>query len=95
MSSNSLSIARAANEFANTEFGKHYIQRLKGLRKDLLKKSMDRNLTDYQKSSYASEAYSYNSEIEYFEIAHSIISNPDIISKLRSKLKDKEFNDII
>lgn len=86
-------IARDAAAFANSRFGKHYLKRLKKSHARALRVTLDKSYSDSYRANSASEAAVYASELEYFEIAHSIASNPSLVRRLAAKFIGKEGGD--
>lgn len=83
-------IARDATAFAASDFGKHYLDRLEKAHERCMTAVMNVELSDSYRANMASKASAVSAELEYFEIAKSIINNPKLLQRLRDKLNKKE-----
>ena len=89
MADSSLALANEAVVFAQSEFGKHYLQRLDRIRSDYRKKAEDVRATESESRAFSLKASAYDDELGYFRTAMEIVSNPSIVKRLKDKLKAK------
>ena len=89
MADSSLSLARLASQFVQTEYGKHYVERLERIRTDYRNRAESVNATESESRAFSLKASAYDDEIRYFKTAIEIASNPSIVKRLTDKLKQK------
>ena len=87
MANQSLALAHEAVTFSRSEFGKHYLARLRMIRDDYRKKAEDIRATESESRAFSLKASAYEDEIGYFKTATEIVSNPSIVKRLTDKLK--------
>jgi len=89
MADNSLAIANMATQFAQSEWGKHYVARLERIRDEYRKKAGLLTITADESRAYSVKATAYDDEISYFQTAQTIVSSPNLVKMLKDKLKSK------
>lgn len=87
-------IAADAKAFADSRFGMHYLDRLNKAHARCMETVMDLDCSDSYRANMASKASAIRAEIEYFEIAQNIATNPTILERLRLKAERKKAPDI-
>lgn len=83
-----------ANEFADSRFGAHYMERLEAAKQRAVAQTMDKRLTDSERAHAGTVAATLQAEINYFNIARTVKVTPSLMDKLRRKFKEKEATDI-
>ncbi|MCA1565830.1 MAG: hypothetical protein LC803_09370 [Acidobacteria bacterium] len=85
-----LQLVYDANEFANSRFGQHYLNRLVQAKEREMRMAMDARLTDSQRAHAASRAATVQAELDYFETAKTVRETPSLLNRLRRKLTGEE-----
>lgn len=76
-------IASDATAFAESRFGKHYLQRLTEAKERALRAAMNVELTDSQRAHAGTEAAVYEAEFGYFQTAQTITKDSSMLKRLR------------
>ena len=80
-----LRLTQEATMFAESDFGQHYMSRLRQLRQSALDQQMDRSLDSTSRIWLAAQASTLDAEIQYFAIAGMLKDNNKVMQSLRDK----------
>lgn len=81
-----LTLSQDATTFAKSRFGKHYIARITRLREGHLEVAQNMEFTDSYRANSASKASALGAELEFFNIAQTIQTEPTLLERLKKKL---------
>lgn len=87
-------ITKDAVDFAQSRFGKHYLERLHKAKQRALDDAMDLEMSDSYRVHRASQAKAIQSEIDYFATAQRVYDDPALMKKLRDKVLKRREPDI-
>lgn len=79
-----------ANEFADSKFGQHYLDRLRDAKQRELDAATDRRRTDSERAHAGTAAATVQAELDYFATARTVEETPSLLKRLRAKFKGKE-----
>lgn len=82
-----IQLVEDATIFSTTKFGAHYLERLEMLKEVELKKSMNRQLSEHERSDAGTAANIYDGELSYFRTAKTVNNDPKLIDKMREGIK--------
>lgn len=84
---NSEAIARDAQIFIDSRFGKHYMQRLEQMQEQALRLAMDLNYTADYRANQVTRAAAIKDEIDYFNLAKQVVGSPSMLQRIRENVK--------
>lgn len=87
---NTVTRAGHAVEFAQSQFGLHYLARLETAKARHLKVVMNLSLSDSVRAHAGTSAATVQSELDYFTNSQLVLTDPTFLARLQSKLAGKE-----
>lgn len=89
-----IALANEAAQFAVSAFGQHYLERLEASVARARRDAENLSYNDSYRAHKSTYAASKQEEIDYFKTATDIKNSPDLMTRLKAKLKKEESPDV-